>query len=97
MPPTADAPDKQLQPVPLAFLAQPDDKEQMQTPAKGDTGTMTVDYTVVDVQGDNAIIQPTAINGNDLAAEEAGEDPNAADEQEGAALQGMASQMDNQP
>lgn len=80
--------------VPLAFLAQPDDSEQMQTPAKGDSGTMQVGYTVTDIVGDNAIIQPTAINGNDLeSAEEETENPNAADEQEGQDLQKMAMQM----
>lgn len=79
--------------VPVSFLAQPDNNEQMQTPVKGDSGTMQVDFTVVDIQGDTATVQPTAINGNDLGAEESGENPNAADEQEGQDLQSMANQI----
>jgi len=77
--------------VPLSFLAQPDDQEQMQTPAKGDTGSMTVDYTVLDIQGDNALVQPSAVNGNDLGADQA-ETPDP-DAQEGSDLQAMAGQM----
>ena len=82
--------------VPLSFLAQPDDQEQMQTPAKGNTGSMSVDYTVVDIQGDNALVQPTAVNGNDLGAaeQESETDPDAA---EGADLQQQAAQMSNPP
>ena len=68
----------------------------MQTPAKGNTGTMSVDYTVVDIQGDNALVQPTAVNGNDLGAaeQESETDPDAA---EGADLQQQAAQMSNPP
>jgi hypothetical protein len=79
--------------IPLSFLAQPDNQDQMQTPAKGDSGTMQVDYTITDVQGDQAIVTPNAVNGNDLAAEEAGESPDDADEQEGSDLRSMALQQ----
>jgi hypothetical protein len=79
-------------PVPLASLAQPDDTEKMNTPAEGDSVSMQVDATILSIQGDVAIIQPVAINGKPLG-EEAGENPNAADEQEGAELQGLAQQM----
>lgn len=78
--------------VPLAFLAQPDNDEQMQTPAKGDTGTMQVDYTVVDIQGDMAMVLPNSVNGNDLGAKEDEQAPDP-DEQEGSDLQDMAQQM----
>lgn len=91
----APTPPPAPQPVPLAFLAQPDDQEQMQTPAKGDSGTMQVDYTIVDIQGDIALVMPSAINGNALEKPEAEAAPDP-DVQEGADLQGMAQQMDEQ-
>ena len=53
-------------PVPLSALAQPDDKEQMQTPAEGDTVSLQVDATIISVQGETAMIQPTAVNGQPL-------------------------------
>jgi hypothetical protein len=81
--------------IPLAFLAQPDNEEQMQTPAKGDSGTMTVDYMVVDVQGDMAVVQPVSVNGNELGGgtnPEPDQDTDP-DEQEGQDLRNMAGQM----
>jgi len=56
--------------VPLTALAQPDDKEAMQTPAKGDSVSFQGEATVVDVVGENAVINLTAINGNDLEGDE---------------------------
>jgi hypothetical protein len=99
MPPMADVP-RGTKPspaplsVPLSFLSQPDDMEQMQTPAKGDTGTMQVDFMVTDIQGDMATIQPVAVNGNDLEEEKAEELPDA-DIQEGEDLKAMATAMDS--
>lgn len=55
--------------VPLTLLQTPDDSDQMQTPQKGDKGECTVGYTLLDVQGDNAIIQPDSINGQDLTGD----------------------------
>ena len=52
--------------VPLASLATPDQGEQMQTPEVGDSGSMQVDYTVESIDGDQACIKPTAVNGNPL-------------------------------
>ena len=77
------------------MLAQPDDKEQMQTPAVGDSGTMTVDFTVTRVEGDNAYIKPNAINGQQIEAEEGEGTPGEeeADAQEGSDLRGQAEQM----
>jgi len=72
-PPPAAAPDTSGGlPVPLASLALPDDKEQMQTPAEGDSVSLQVDATIVSIQGDTAFIKPTAINGKSLD-DEAGE------------------------
>lgn len=76
-------------PVPLAALAQPDDAEKMQTPAAGDTVSLQVDATVTRIEGELAYVRPTAVNGNPLD-EEAGENPEAADEREGTELRAMA-------
>ena len=78
--------------MPLKALAQPDDKEQLQTPAEGDSGSMTVDYTVLRIVGDQAFVQPTAVNGTSLD-EEAAETPGDPDEAEGAALRDLAQQQ----
>ena len=56
-------------PVPLSSLAQPDETEKMVTPAEGDTVTLQVDATIVSVQGETAIIKPTAINGKPIEGE----------------------------
>lgn len=96
MPPTAgqDAPPMPGMPssglsVPLAMLATPDDKENMETPAVGDAGTCTVEYTVDSIDGQNATITPTAINGKPLG-EDAAANPQDADMQEESSLRGMA-------
>jgi hypothetical protein len=52
--------------VPLASLATPDQGERMNTPEVGDSGSMQVDYTVESIEGDQACIKPTAVNGNPL-------------------------------
>lgn len=52
--------------VPLASLATPDQGERMQTPEVGDSGSLQMDYTVESVEGDQACIKPTAVNGNML-------------------------------
>ena len=74
------APDKSSGgiPVPLSALAQPDDKEQMQTPSEGDSVSLQVDATILSIQGDTAIIKPSAINGQPL--DEDGEDESQPDD-----------------
>ena len=52
--------------VPLDSLAQPDNDNNMQTPEIGDTFDMTVRAKVVSIEGDQACIQPIAINGEPL-------------------------------
>lgn len=84
--------------VPLTLLQTPDDSDQMQTPQKGDKGECTVGYTLLDVQGDNAIIQPDSINGQDLSgdnpqdteATDDGSDDGSSDDQEGSDLRTQA-------
>ena len=87
--------------VPLKALAQPDDQEQIQTPGEGDTVSFTVDATIVRIDGDNAIVQPSAVNGQPINPDGDGEpeenegspEDEASDEKEGADLKSMASQM----
>jgi len=52
--------------VPLSALATPDQGERMNTPEVGDSGSMQVDYTVESIEGDQACIKPTAVNGQPL-------------------------------
>jgi hypothetical protein len=78
------------QAIPLKALAQPNDEEQVQTPAEGDSVTFSVDATVIRIEGDKAIIKASAINGTPLD-EEPAESP-AMDEQEGSDLRAMAQQ-----
>lgn len=99
MPPAAKPPmDTGEQCVPLKVLAQPDDQDQMQTPAVGDTGSATVDYTVTKIDGDNAYIKVSAINGQPLDGSDAETAPDdsvdeSGDAQEGQALQQQAQSM----
>lgn len=65
--------------VPLKSLVQPDEKNQMQTPAVGDSGTMTVDYIVTRIEGDNAYVTPNAVNGTSLDDNEDEPDTDDAD------------------
>lgn len=75
--------------VPLKSLAQPDDKEQVQTPAEGDAVNFTVDATVTRIEGETAFVKVSAVNGNPLE-EEAAEPAPDMDLQEGADLRAMA-------
>lgn len=79
-------------PVPVASLAQPDDTEQMQTPAEGDTVTLQVEATVVRIDGETAYIKPLSVNGNPIADEAAEVTPDN-EAAEGEALRGMAANM----
>lgn len=78
------------QAVPLSALAQPDDAEELQTPKPGDSASMTVDYTVVRIEGEKAIVKATAINGKPLEDEAA--EPMPEVDTEGADLRAMAEQ-----
>lgn len=80
-------------PVKLSMLTTPDDSDNMQTPAVGDMGECTVGYKVVSVSGDSAVIQPTAINGQDLSGDDTQPDSGAGDSDdssEGSDLQAQA-------
>lgn len=77
--------------VPLKALAQPDDAEQVNEPAQGDTVSFTVDAQIVRIVGDVAYIKPMAVNGTTLEDETAETVPD--DEAEGMSLRGMAEQQ----
>jgi hypothetical protein len=57
MPETTEPMDEGTVCVPLASLAQPDDKEQMNTPAEGDAVSLQVDAQVVKVDGEKRLYQ----------------------------------------
>lgn len=75
--------------VPLSSLNQPDEQENMQAPGPGDPVTMTVEGTISRVEGDNAYVTPSAVNGNKVEAP-------AAPQDEESQLRGMAAGMGNQ-
>ncbi|HVX56972.1 MAG TPA: hypothetical protein VHA37_04520 [Candidatus Saccharimonadales bacterium] len=56
--------------VPLDALAMPDETEQMATPAVGDTVNYQVEGKVVRIEGGNAYVQPTSVNGQAVEADE---------------------------
>ena len=49
--------------VPLALLAMPDDQEKMEPPAVGDEVNYQVTGKVTAINGSNAVIERTSING----------------------------------
>ena len=79
--------------LPLSMLAQPDNEDQMQTPEVGDTGSMTVEYEVTRIEGDNAYIKPKSINGQPIPAEAEKPTPEDEDEAEGQSLRNEAEAM----
>lgn len=95
--PTSQTPeepgDSQELPVPLTALAQPDDQEAMQTPSVGDSVSFQVDATITRIEGDQAFVKPTAINGTPLDNTDKSPTPDDQDAEEGSDLQAQASQM----
>lgn len=77
-------------PVPLSSLAQPDDKEMMQTPQAGDSVDFQVTATISRIDGEMAYVIPQAVNGQPL--DEQGEVPDA-DQSEGDDLRQQAQSM----
>ncbi len=53
--------------VPLSALGMPDETEQMQSPEEGDPVQYTVEGTISRIEGDNAYVTRTAINGQPVA------------------------------
>ncbi len=73
--------------VPMDALAMPDDKEQMQPPSVGDNVQYNVEGKVTRIEGNNAYVQKTAINGQKVE-----DNPTVPDE--GADLEASANEMD---
>lgn len=54
--------------IPLDALGQPDDKDQINPPEVGDTVDFSVSGKVTRIDGTTAFVQPSTINGKDVAA-----------------------------
>lgn len=77
--------------VPLRALAMPDESEQMEPPAVGDAIQFNGEGKVSRIEGDNAYVTLSAVNGQELPREKAAE---PSEEQEYASLEEAAR---NQP
>lgn len=75
--------------VPLSALAQPDDAERLNTPAAGDSVTLTVEAKVTRIEGEQAFIQAQTVNGQALETEPEATEPDG-DEAEASELRAMA-------
>lgn len=73
--------------VPLTSLAMPDENEQMQQPAVGDRVQYNVEGEITRIEGDNAYVNKTAVNGQTIEASK----PETTDEM--ANLESMAKSM----
>jgi len=87
--------------VPVSSLAMPDpdNGDQMATPAVGDRVNYTVEGTVTRIEGEDAYVKRETVNGQPVADDEGGSDDQAGqggddeDAQERGQLGGMADQM----
>lgn len=52
--------------VPLDSLKEPDEQQQMQSPEVGNPVVMTVEGTISRIEGQNAYVTPSAVNGQKL-------------------------------
>lgn len=57
--------------VPLKALAQPDDSDAMVTPEAGDSVSFQTDAILTRIDGENAYLKPSAINGTPIGKEAA--------------------------
>lgn len=88
--------DDREQCVPVSALSMPDDQEQMANPEVGDVVTYQVEGKVTRVEGDEAYVQPTSINGHELESQEEEQQEPTEDEKDQAEysdLQNMAQQQ----
>lgn len=86
-----DSAAKNLDTIPLDSLAMPDDQEQMQPPEVGDEVNYQVTGKVVSIDGGNAQIERTSINGNPVPG--ADDDDDEPDADEGESLRNQAGGM----
>ena len=73
--------------VPLDSLKEPDEQQQMQSPEVGNPVVMTVEGTISRIEGGDAYIKPSAVNGQKLDQAQSQAAP------EGDQLRQMASSM----
>ena len=74
--------------VPMSALEMPDEQEQMTPPEVGDEVSYQVSGKVVSINGANAVIARTTINGQEVGGAEETAEPNEKD------LESEAAQMD---
>src|SRR5437773_688040 len=83
-------------PIPLAALAEPDDKEEMMNPEQGDIVDGQFEGKIVSVNGDVAMVAVTSVNGKPLAPESPDDQEQVSPEDQDAAeysqLEGQAGQ-----
>ena len=79
--------------VPLATLSMPGEGDQMTPPEVGDVVTASVEGKVTKIDGDNAYVKPTSINGKPIDEPEAPGTPEEADASDLASLQDAAKQQ----
>lgn len=80
--------------VPLDSLSQPDENEAMTAPEVGDKVTYTKEGTVSRIVGNQAFVNVTHVNGQELPAAAEPEPGEGTDTMEG--LEGQANQLDQQ-
>lgn len=80
--------------VPLDALAMPDETEQMETPAVGDKTQYTVEGTITRIEGSNAYVKKSAVNGQKVEDAKPAK-PEAPDEM--ASLESEARSMSETP
>ncbi len=61
--------------IPLKALSQPDDSDVMVTPEAGDSVTFSTDAVITRIDGENAYLKPSAINGQPIGKDAAPEAP----------------------
>jgi len=56
--------------VPLDSLKTPNENDQLETPEVGDQPVLTVEGTITRIEGNNAYIKPSAVNGQKIEQKE---------------------------
>jgi len=81
--------------VPTQALAMPDEQDQLATPEPGDVVTLQVEGKVSRVEGDNAYVTPSSVNGQPIGEKKPAEPvaPEQQDQADYSQLQDMAQQQ----
>ena len=78
--------------VPLASLAMPDEKEAMEDPAVGDAVQFNAEGKVSRIEGGNAYVKLSAVNGQEMTEPEEAAEPSEEDQ-----LAGLEAEAEKQP